>query len=104
MKWETKIIRHKGLKRIAVIFAYTEALEQEIRTFEDAHWSSSKRCWHVPFTQENLDLFGMEVPPPRVPNDEGILAVERFLAGCILNAIANTIKTYTDALIFLKSF
>jgi len=102
MKWETKIIRHKGLKRIAVIFAYTEALEQEIRTFEDAHWSSSKRCWHVPFTQENLDLFGMEVPPPRVPNDEGILAVERFSRWMHSKRYsANTIKTYTDA---LKSF
>jgi hypothetical protein len=44
MKWETKIIRHNGMKRIAVIFAYNEVLDQEVRQIHDARWSSSKLC------------------------------------------------------------
>ncbi len=102
MKWETKIIRHNGMKRIAVIFAYNEVLDQEVRQINDARWSSSKLCWHIPFTQENIDLLGIDLVQQRLPNSEGMLAVERFSRWMHSKRYStNTIKTYTDS---LKSF
>ncbi len=102
MKWETKLIRHNGMKRIALIFAYDEELIHEVRQINDARWSSSKLCWHVPFTQENIDLLGIQVSQQRLPNSEGMLAVERFSRWMHSKRYSvNTIKTYTEA---LKSF
>jgi integrase/recombinase XerD len=53
MKWNAKIISHKGTPRIAIFFEKDATLISRIKTFEDALWSASERYWHLPDTDKN---------------------------------------------------
>lgn len=102
MKWNAKIISHKGTPRIAIFFEKDTTLISRIKTFEDALWSASKRYWHLPDTEQNRLHFRLPLAHTLLPNTEGIASIETFKRYLLSNRYSpNTIKTYSEA---LKSF
>lgn len=101
MKWEAKIISHRGIERIAVFFEKNNDLINRIKKLEGSRWSQSLQVWHLPNTIENRIRFKIEVLD-RIPNEEGILQIQRYKEWMRSKRYSeNTIKTYTEA---LKSF
>lgn len=99
MKWEAKIIKHKGEKRIAVFFEKNTDLISRIKKVEGSRWSQSKGFWHVPNTVENQIRFKITVS---LPSAEGIEAIEKFKQHLRSKRYSeSTITTYSEA---LKSF
>ena len=99
MKWEAKIIKHKGEKRIAVFFEKNTDLISRIKKVEGSRWSQSKGFWHVPNTVENQIRFKITVS---LPSAEGIEAIEKFKQYLRSKRYSeSTITTYSEA---LKSF
>jgi integrase/recombinase XerD len=102
MKWNAKIISHKGTPRIAIFFEKDATLISRIKTFENALWSASKRYWHLPDTEHNRLHFKLPLAPTLLPNSEGIASMETFKRYLLSKRYSpNTIKTYSEA---LKSF
>ena len=102
MKWNAKIISHKGTPRIAIFFEKDATLISRIKTFEDALWSASKRYWHLPDTEQNRLHFKLPLGHTLLPNTEGIANIETFKRYLLSKRYSpNTIKTYSEA---LKSF
>ena len=102
MKWNAKIISHKGTPRIAIFFEKDATLISRIKTFEDALWSASKRYWHLPDTEQNRLHFKLPLAPTLLPNTEGIASIETFKRYLLSKRYSpNTINTYSEA---LKSF
>jgi len=102
MKWNAKIISHKGTPRIAVFFEKDATLISRIKTFEDALWSASKRYWHIPDTDQNRLHFKLPLAHTLLPNAEGIASIETFKRYMLSKRYSpNTINTYCEA---LKSF
>jgi integrase/recombinase XerD len=62
MKWEAKIIKHKGDARIAVLFDKEKSLIERIKQVEGSRWSQSLRLWHLPDTIDNRIRFKIEFP------------------------------------------
>lgn len=99
MKWEAKIIKHKGEKRIAVFFEKNNDLISRIKKVEGSRWSQSNGFWHVPNTVENQIRFKITVS---LPSAEGIEAIEKFKQYLRSKRYSeSTITTYSEA---LKSF
>ena len=99
MKWEAKIIKHKGEMRIAVFFEKNTDLISRIKKVEGSRWSQSNGFWHVPNTVENQIRFKITVSLPSV---EGIEAIEKFKQYLRSKRYSeSTITTYSEA---LKSF
>jgi integrase/recombinase XerD len=102
MKWNAKIISHKGTPRIAIFFEKDTTLISRIKTFEDALWSASKRYWHLPDTEQNRLHFRLPLAHTLLPNTEGIASIETFKRYLLSKRYSpNTINTYSEA---LKSF
>jgi hypothetical protein len=53
MKWESKLIKYKGIVRIAVIFEKNADLIARIKSIAGSRWSQSLGLWHLPDTEEN---------------------------------------------------
>lgn len=102
MKWESKLIKHKGVVRIAIAFERNAGLIPQIRTFQGSRWSQSLRVWHLPYTEENRLRFKLPLHSTTIPSEEGIIQIEKFKQ-CLLSKrySPSTIKTYSEA---LKSF
>lgn len=99
MKWEAKIIKHKGEMRIAVFFEKNTDLISRIKKVEGSRWSQSNGFWHVPNTVENQIRFKITVS---LPSAEGIEAIEKFKQYLRSKRYSeSTITTYSEA---LKSF
>jgi len=98
MKWSAELIVHKNESRIAVYFEKNENLTTWIKQFNDACYSSSKKCWHVPNTNQNRHTFNitLNVIPSVV---QEIITFKKYLLSKRYSD--NTIATYCDA---LKSF
>lgn len=102
MKWNAKIISHKGTPRIAIFFEKDATLISRIKTFEDALWSASKRYWHLPDTEQNRLHFRLTLAHTLLPNTEGLTSIETFKRYLSSKRYSpNTINTYSEA---LKSF
>lgn len=102
MKWNAKIISHKGTPRIAIFFEKDATLISRIKTFEDALWSASKRYWHLPDTEQNRLYFRLPLAHTLLPNTEGLTSIETFKRYLSSKRYSpNTINTYSEA---LKSF
>lgn len=103
MKWEAKLIKHKGEKRIAVYFNYSYELKERIKRLEDARWSQTLKAWHVKNSFENKMRFGIIESKP---SDEGYIEIKKFNSWLVSKRYSeNTIKTYTEALrVFLTFF
>ena len=102
MKWAAKIITYKKQQRISVIFDNTADAIARIKKLEDARWSETLGCWHLPDTEENRLRFKLPNASELLPNIEIIKAIENFKRWLRSKRYSeNTIKTYSDA---LKSF
>jgi integrase/recombinase XerD len=102
MKWESKLIKHKGTVRIAIIFEKNAELIARIKTVEGSRWSQSMGVWHLPDTEENRIRFKILLHFQTVPSAEGILQIEKFKQWLLSKRYSpSTIKTYSEA---LKSF
>ena len=53
MKWESKLIKHNGIVRIAIIFEKKTELISRVKLIEGSRWSQSLGVWHIPDTEEN---------------------------------------------------
>ena len=99
---KAKIISHKSENRLWVYFEKNKALQQWIKTFTDARWSASKRCWHIPDTDADRQKLQIPLAHTLLPNAEGIASIETFKRYLFSKRYSpNTIKTYSEA---LKSF
>ncbi|MCL9807252.1 phage integrase N-terminal SAM-like domain-containing protein [Flavobacterium amniphilum] len=102
MNWKAKILLHKGAPRIAVYFDKSPVLISQIKTFEDARWSPSKKYWHLPDTETNRLLFQLPLAHTLALNSEGIVSIKAFERHLLSKRYSqNTITTYCGA---LKSF
>ena len=97
MKWEAKLIKHRGETRIGIYFPKDKELIERVKKLPDVRWSASLVCWHVPDTDENRQRFKLALR--FVPNEEHIQKMEAF--GRWLRSkrySESTVKTYGDAL------
>jgi integrase/recombinase XerD len=102
MSWSARLIHHKGIVRIAVIFEKNKELIGRMKQFEGSKWSHSLQLWHVPDTEENRIRFKLKTIRENLPSEEGILASAHFVKHLKSKRYSeNTIKSYSDA---LKSF
>lgn len=46
---------HRGQKRLKLIFEFDIEIMNLLDTVDDARWSSSMSCWHVPYTENYLE-------------------------------------------------
>ena len=99
MNWKSALIKHNGTDRIAVYFEKNTELIARIKTYEDARWSASRRCWHVPDTDENRLHFKIELAQNLTPNEEVITSIDNFRKYLLSKRYSpNTITVYCDAL------
>jgi integrase/recombinase XerD len=110
-------IEHRGKKRIALIFDYDAKLIAVIKNIEGYKYSSSKKLWHYPATQETLNAIKQKLEgvasvieekfdlPPTL-NEEASAKVKQYVQWLKSKRYSDsTIKTYTDALkAFLKFY
>lgn len=102
MKWEAKVVRHKGENRIAVLFEKDAVLIGRIKQVAGARWSQSMQYWHVPDSEENRKRFGLVSLVASMPSDEGMQALLQFKQYLRSKRYSDkTIATYSEA---LKSF
>ena len=102
MKWESKLIKYKGIARISVAFEKNIELIARIKTIEGSRWSQSLGVWHIPDTEENRLRFKLPLHSISTPSEEGILQIEKFKQWLLSKRYSpSTLKTYSEA---LKSF
>lgn len=102
MNWSARLIKHRGIIRIAVIFEKNAALIDRIKQFEGSKWSHSLQLWHIPDTEANRIRFKLKTIAESSPSEEGILAITSFVKYLKSKRYSdNTIKSYSEA---LKSF
>jgi integrase/recombinase XerD len=110
MHWSAKLITHKGKQRIAIKFANDAVLNARIKKFDGAQWSNTLKCWLVPDSAENCIKFRITTPDNQTNTSnittqtiDKIEAYKSWLKSRRYSA--NTIKTYSEALLtFLKFF
>lgn len=116
-----KPIIHQNTQKMGLYFPYNDELLRLVRTFPDAKWSKSLRCWHVTNSSSNLkEIYkvfggvatldteavfapGLQVKPGYKVLDplsaEQLKKVTLFKDWLSSRRYAeSTIKTYTDAL------
>lgn len=102
MNWSAKIIHYKNEQRIAVYFEYNNELIERIKEIEDAKWSQSLHCWHVPGSEENRIRFKVLPASQNIPSLEGIENIAKFKQWLRSKRYSeSTLVTYSEA---LKSF
>ncbi len=102
MKWEAKLITHRGEKRIAVLFEKKAELIARIKKLEGAVWSQTRGVWHLPDTEENRLRFKLVPKSHTIPSEEGSKQIEKFKQWMRSKRYSeSTIATYSEA---LKSF
>ena len=116
-----KPIIHQNTQKLGLYFPYNDELLRLVRTFPDAKWSKSFRCWHIDNNSRNLkeiykvfsgvaklDAQPVYAPDLQVKKDTAVLAplndgqskkIAQFKDWLSSRRYAqSTIKTYTDAL------
>jgi integrase/recombinase XerD len=102
MKWESKLIKHEGTSRIAVLFEKNSELIARIKTIAGSRWSNTLGVWHLPDTDENRLRFQLPLHSTTIPSGEGILQIEKFKQWMHSKRYSeSTITSYSEA---LKSF
>lgn len=121
-----KPIVYKNSNQLGLYFPYDNELVKLVKTFADAQWSNSNRCWHIANNSSNLKEIYTVFKGVAVINTDAVFAstlvTETETSGDLtllhLKKItqfkewlssrrysANTIKTYTEALrTFLKFY
>ena len=99
MKWESKLIKHNGIARIAVVFEKKTELIARIKTVDGSRWSQSLGVWHVPDSEENRVRFKLKLLSHSIPSIEGIAQIEKFKQYLRSKRYSeSTINTYSEAL------
>jgi len=99
MNWESKLIKHNGSVRIAVVFEKNADLIAQIKTIEGARWSQSLRLWHLPDFEEHRLRFQLPPHSQTIPSTEGILCIEKFKQWMRSKRYSeSTVGTYSEAL------
>ena len=99
MKWESKLIKHNGIARIAVVFEKNAELIARIKTVKGSRWSQSLGVWHVPDSEENRVRFKLKLQSHSIPSIEGIAQIEKFKQYLRSKRYSeSTINTYSEAL------
>lgn len=102
MKWEAKLLKHKGENRIAIYFEKNADLIARIKILNGSRWSQQLQVWHLPDNENYRRQFKLDSPVLKSPSLEGIEAIEKFTQWLRSKRYSpSTIGTYTDA---LKSF
>ena len=105
MKWKAKIICHRGESRIAMLIESHPEYWNIARNLDDSRWSQSRKCWHIPDTEENRLRFGLEVAERPHPSPGGIARLEKFRNWLFSRRYSeSTIKSYTEATWTFLSF
>lgn len=77
MKVTAKVILHRRDKRIGLFFEYNEKLVAKVRQIDDARWSASKKCWHVPYSDYSIaEVKELGVKSFKYPNKEVPVNIE----------------------------
>lgn len=127
-KIEVKTLVYKNEQRLALYFPYNEELVKLIKSFPDAAWSNSNKCWHIANGRNNMkELFQVfngkgyldtstifsnkEEPKKQVVHVSKKVTLETILTSQQIEKISqfkdwlnsrryspNTVKTYTEAL------
>jgi integrase/recombinase XerD len=92
---------HNGQAIIWLHCPYDAAVVNHIKKWPGAKWSQGQKCWHVPDTVANRQLFAMQPPMPTRPQPslcaENRDALDNFVQQLVLKAYSkNTIKTYRN--------
>lgn len=53
MNIQLKVITHRGAACIALYFKFQSELQSAVKKIRDIRWSQTKKCWWLPFDQEN---------------------------------------------------
>lgn len=127
-KIEVKTLVYKNEQRLALYFPYNEELVKLIKSFPDAAWRNSNKCWHIANGRNNMKelfqvfngkayldtskIFSNKEEPKKqiIPVSEKI-RLETILTSQQIEKISqfkdwlnsrryspNTVKTYTEAL------
>ena len=97
MKWEAKIIKHKGETRIAVLFEKNTTLIDRIKQVEGSKWSQSLQLWHLSDTPDNRIRF--KIPIARILSEEKRAQITKFSQWLLSKRYSSsTVKTYSEAL------
>ena len=101
MKWESKLIKHKGTVRIAIIFEKNTELIARIKTVDGSRWSQSMSVWHIPDTDENRIRFKIQLNEGKSAlskiQDNNQLVLKRFIEVIQLKGYSvSTLKTYRN--------
>jgi integrase/recombinase XerD len=100
MKWQAKLVTHKGLSRIAVYFEKNKELNERIKRLEGALWSASLGAWHLPDTPNSRTRF--KILQEIILSENHLKSIEYFKQWLSSKRYSDsTIKTYSEA---LKSF
>lgn len=127
-KIEVKTLVYKNEQRLALYFPYNEELVKLIKSFPDAAWSNSNKCWHIANGRNNMkELFQVfngkayldtstifsnkEEPKKQVVHVSKKVTIETILTSQQIEKITqfkdwlnsrryspNTVKTYTESL------
>jgi len=105
MKWKAKIITHRGESRIAMLVESNPEYWNIARSIEDSRWSQTRKCWHIPNTEENRRRFDIEIVEKPHPSVDGLARLEKFKRWLFSKRYSpNTIKAYTEATWAFLSF
>ncbi len=63
----TEEVVHKGQHRISLKFRYDNELADKVRKIKDCRWSSSMKCWHMPY-REDYDEYVSKIIPDALLN------------------------------------
>jgi integrase/recombinase XerD len=53
---EIAMIIHRGSQRIALFVKHDNASNNWVRNLPDVRWSATRKCWHVPYSQDSVHL------------------------------------------------
>lgn len=101
MKWESKLIKHNGIVRIAIVFEKNAELIARIKLIEGSRWSQSLGVWHIPDTEENRIRFKIQLNEGKSAlskiQDNNQLVLKRFIEVIQLKGYSvSTLKTYRN--------
>lgn len=101
MKWESKLIKHNGIVRIAVVFEKNVELIARVKLIEGSRWSQSLVVWHIPDTDENRIRFKIQLNEGKSAlskiQDNNQLVLKRFIEVIQLKGYSvSTLKTYRN--------
>jgi integrase/recombinase XerD len=52
-------IMHKGVRWVKLSFEYDAVIIKRIKSIQGSKWSTTLKCWHVPYTDESIEEIGI---------------------------------------------